>query len=80
MPSFKLPEQRRAVFLDRTTWLQVVKSQNSSPPLLQDLLEKEKPLLSKSGEIRKKVGESVKLKMYFTKSSEMFPRLFVVNR
>lgn len=46
-----------AVFLDRTTWLQVVKSQNSSPPLLQDPPEKERPLLSKSGDIRN-VGEA----------------------
>lgn len=54
----------------------MVRSQNSSPPLLQDPPEKERPLLSKSGDI-KNVGEAKikKLKTYFAKSSEMFPRL-----
>lgn len=55
----QMPEQRRAVFLDWTTWLQVVRSQNSRPPLLQDPPEKERPRLSNRAHIRN-VGESRK--------------------
>lgn len=60
-----------AVFLDGTTWLQVVRSQNS----YKILRKKKRPLLSRSGEITN-VGEAKikKLKLYFAKSSEMFPR------
>lgn len=46
-----------AVFLDGTAWLQVVRSQNTSPPLLQDPLEKERPPLSRrsnGGEAKRK--------------------------
>lgn len=52
------PEQSGAVFLDGATWLQVVRSQNSSPPLLQDPPEKEKASAVREWRNQKNVGES----------------------
>lgn len=44
VPSFRLPEQSCAVFLDGAAWLQMVRSQNSGPPLPQDPAEQQRPL------------------------------------
>lgn len=70
MPSFRLPEQSPAVFLDGAAWLQVVRSQNSGPPLLRDPQEKQRPHTGRGAEESEKRRRR-KVKIFSAKRRKM---------